>query len=194
MLFFSFEMIVLIMVKGLVVGEGAYLRSWWHRLDPVIVAVTWIDSALPTAQPPQVSSAGTPPGRMGYPAPGTAHRDYWEEDGGLWIRYHCTPRRSLFTPSLCRVGPDRRPLGQIRETILYYADGTTETIVDKWDEPGSDRKLPRLWAGRTMFRPPPPRASPWLLHRSDRARLWLLEGELLAGSRLRFAYRCLHRR
>ena len=40
---FSVEMLVLIMVRGLFVGEHAYLRDGWHRLDAAIVTLTWID-------------------------------------------------------------------------------------------------------------------------------------------------------
>ena len=40
---FSVEAVLLIISKGLVLGKKSYLQSNWHRLDTLILTVSWID-------------------------------------------------------------------------------------------------------------------------------------------------------
>ena len=83
-------------------------------------------------------------------------QDKWSSRGaeGEWIRVHCTPRRSMFTP--CRVArgpahPDK--LESIRVTVGINSEGEKFEVQDNWREPGkAHRVLSHPWTGVTKFK------------------------------------------
>ena len=83
---------------------------------------------------------------------GTA-RDRWEIKGNKLIRYHCTPRRELFSPDIadCPV-----PLTRVKPTRLHQIIpvGTEDFIADEdeWTNPRRrNKKLSFRWVGKTIF-------------------------------------------
>ena len=40
---FTIEVIVLVMAKGFVLGNGTYLRNSWHLFDLIIISISWVD-------------------------------------------------------------------------------------------------------------------------------------------------------
>ena len=74
-------------------------------------------------------------------------------NGRMWIRYHTTPRRALFTPYKVAKGPKRDEMvGAIRVTVGNYADGEEFVRVEGWNELREPHQLlEKMWIGVTMF-------------------------------------------
>ena len=80
--------------------------------------------------------------------------DRWSERGaqGRWVRWHRTPRSSLFNPRKVSNGPGRKTrLCSIRETIGIDETGRRFKIKDDWLTSRDSPVLPRRWTGITVF-------------------------------------------
>ena len=76
--------------------------------------------------------------------------EFWKRGKGVWIRYHNIPRKSLFTPTGTKDGPDWRNLGLRRVTFCQFGDGTCRAVDDNWNQGGMEN-LGKLWTGKTVF-------------------------------------------
>ena len=81
--------------------------------------------------------------------------DRWKTRGagGIWHRWHVTPRRTLFTPFRVAKGPGKDvPMKHNRLTVGITKDGEHFEVVDDWSLPkNSHRKIDTPWIGYTVF-------------------------------------------
>ena len=81
--------------------------------------------------------------------------DRWKTRGagGIWHRWHITPRRTLFTPYRVSKGPGKDvPIKKNRLTVGVTSEGEHFEIVDDWSRPeNSHKNMQRPWIGYTMF-------------------------------------------
>ena len=81
--------------------------------------------------------------------------DRWKTRGvgGIWHRWHVTPRRTLFTPFRVAKGPSKDiPIKHNRLTVGITKDGEHFEVVDNWNMPkNSHRRLESPWIGYTVF-------------------------------------------
>ena len=81
--------------------------------------------------------------------------DRWKTRGagGIWHRWHVTPRRTLFTPFRVSKGPSKDvPIKKGRLTVGVTNEGEHFEIVDDWSRPeNSHKNMQKPWIGYTMF-------------------------------------------
>ena len=80
--------------------------------------------------------------------------DKWSERGdqGRWVRWHRTPRCSLFNPRRVSHGPGRKTrLSSVRETIGIDETGRRFVVKDDWLSSRNSPVLPQRWTGMTVF-------------------------------------------
>ena len=81
--------------------------------------------------------------------------DKWSEKGesGRWVRFHRTPRTSMFTPYRIPHGPGKKcRLSMVRETVGIDESGMKFKMNDNWTDPReAHRVMPHRWTGMTTF-------------------------------------------
>ena len=66
--------------------------------------------------------------------------DYWSEDEDHFRRHHVTPRNTRFTPLMTLRGPNVHCLESNRHTRKKFADGSSQSVQDRWTDPVAEPK------------------------------------------------------